>query len=587
MTHKLARWLISCTVKCLPLVAEESASAGRSLTVMSFNVLEGGGDSRTVGFPDSLFGGGRRDDIANVIRGCGADIVGVQECGDVAWLLKELGPGWHGIGKGSSKYASAIVARFPLVPLVSDDFLTAARVAVPAGEVIVVNAHWWPPKNSGAALIRERMNAGTVPADPAEFEKQILAASDASAGPRGYDRTLSVLRPHLEAGARIVLTGDFNESSHLDWTERAAQSGIDHWPGNPTGRLLRFKIAWKGSKLLSEAGLSDAYRVAHADEVAKPGITWTPRYEPSPGRRPYDEQVLERLDRVHFSTSGLKLLDAAVVGEDPATCEQVHQGRWVSDHRAVKATFAMTGTGSDAKIGSKTPSEPAFRIVNPKENPFPKEPRRNLSVNIGGGKGVVIAPHWVLTAAHCISSKRGDTVKMNYMDESGTKVTLTSDKVVRHGSTDFALVRLSEAANGRSPLLLLKDGFPVSKKGQAPYRLKKVAGNGVWEEIPARVSQKSHGTRFYISEDERHGKAGTSGSPWVIHSPLVGDVLVGVTHGTGRVPQVGKVCGWIESTVTTHSADRVLWATPEQTLAILPANQNGNPHTPPDPPISR
>lgn len=551
---------------CLPLVAEESTSAGRAFTVMSFNVLEGGGDSRTVGFPDSLFGGGRRDDIANVIRECGADIVGVQECGDVAWLLKELGPGWHGIGRGSSKYASAVVARFPLVPLVSEDFLTAARVAVPAGEVIVVNAHWWPPKNSGASLILERMKAGSIPADPAEFENQILAASDASAGPRGYHWTLAVLRPHLAAGARIVLTGDFNESSHLDWTERAAQSGLDRWPGNPTGRPLRFKIAWKGSKLLLEAGLSDAYRVAYPDEVAKPGITWTPRYEPIPGRRPYDEQVLERLDRIHFNASGLKLLDSAVVGEDPATCEQVHQGRWVSDHRAVKATFAMTGTGSDTKTGSITPSKPAFHIVNPKENPFPITPRRDLCVNIGGGKGVVIAPHWVLTAAHCISSKRGDAVRMTYFNEEGKKVTLTSDKVVRHGATDLALVRFKPVIEGKRPLLLLKDGFPVGKKGQPPYQLTKIAGNGVWENIPARVSPKSGGDRFYVTKDQREGKAGTSGSPWIMRSPLVGDVLVGITHGTGRIPQVGKACGWIQETVNAMSTDRIQWAMPEQAL---------------------
>ena len=60
----------------------------------------------------------------------------------------------------------------------------------------------------------------------------------------------------------------------------------------------------------------------------------------------------------------------------------------------------------------------------------------------------------------------------------------------------------------------------------------------------------------------------------MIHSPLVGDVLVGVTHGTGRVPQVGKACEWIERTVASLSDDRILWATPEQALApkaITPA----------------
>jgi hypothetical protein len=263
------------------------------------------------------------------------------------------------------------------------------------------------------------------------------------------------------------------------------------------------------------------------------------------------------------------VVDAAVVGVDPTIREPVHEGRGVPDHRALKATYFMTGTDTkpETENNGKTPQEPAFRIVNPEENPFPKTPRRDLSVNIGGGKGVVIAPHWVLTAAHCISSKRGDSVTMNYVDEAGKKVTLTSDKVVRHGSTDLALVRFKAPANGRSPLLLLKDGFPVSGKDQPPYRLTKIAGNGVWEIIPARVSPKSNGDRFYVTKDHRQGKSGTSGSPWIMRSPLVGDVLVGITHGTGRVPQVGKACEWIEKTVSSMSDDRILWATPAQALA--------------------
>ncbi|MBN8456933.1 MAG: trypsin-like serine protease [Verrucomicrobia bacterium] len=233
------------------------------------------------------------------------------------------------------------------------------------------------------------------------------------------------------------------------------------------------------------------------------------------------------------------------------------------------ADQAESGPANEVPDNPAAPAKAAmeFRIVDPEKNPFSKDPRRDLSVNIGGGKGVVIAPHWVLTASHCISSKRGDTVGMTYVNEDGKRVTITSDKVIRHGATDFALVRFKAAIEGRKPLLLLKDGFPVSRKGQPPYQLAKVAGNGVWEEIPARVSQKSGGERFYITKERREGKAGTSGGPWVIHSPLVGDVLVGVTHGTGRVPQVGRVCQWIEQTVNSLGEDRIIWATPAQAMA--------------------
>lgn len=321
---------------------DASSRAGR-FTVMSFNILEAGNDASYVGFPNSMFGGARRDDIANVIRECGADIVGVQECGPVEPLLKELGADWHGFGTGKSKYAGAILSRFPIKPLVTEDFLTTARVVLPDGtDLVVVNTHWWPPKDSGATLIQQRLKAGNIPDDPARFETEILAASDASAGARGYLHTVETLRPHLAAGTPVILTGDFNESSHLDWTERAAKTGMDRWVKNPTGRPLRFKMTWKGSTLLADAGMQDAYRAIFPDEVAKPGITWTPPYDASsPGRTPYGEQLLERLDRIYFKGKDLKLLEAAIVGESHETSEVTHTGPWVSDHRATRATFLI------------------------------------------------------------------------------------------------------------------------------------------------------------------------------------------------------------------------------------------------------
>lgn len=310
---------------------------------MSFNILEGGGNAAGVGFPDRDFGGSRRDDIAAVIRECRADLVGVQECGAVEPLLKKLGPGWQGFGTGQSGYTGAILSRFPLRRLVMEDFLTAAEVELPDGRrIVLVNAHWWPRSNGGVGLIQQRLRSGDVPADLDQFEAEILAASDASAGPRGYWHTVERLRPHLQAGEKVILTGDFNESSHLDWTARAAATGMDRWVENPTGRPLRFRVEWKGSKLLADLGLRDAYRAAFPDEVAKPGITWTPRYSAgTPGRRPYPDQVLERIDMIYFAGEGLEVVRAGVVGEGRETSEIVHAGPWVSDHRAVVATFRL------------------------------------------------------------------------------------------------------------------------------------------------------------------------------------------------------------------------------------------------------
>jgi hypothetical protein len=139
-----------------------------------------------------------------------------------------------------------------------------------------------------------------------------------------------------------------------------------------------------------------------------------------------------------------------------------------------------------------------FHMADPSKLPFPKAPRSDISVNIGGGKGVLIAPHWVLTASHCISSSKDGVTRMTYTNAKGNNVSIMTDKVIRCETQDLALARLSRAAEGRSPLLLVKDGFPVSSKHSQPFLLKKVAGNGVWSEIPA-ASPKNPRARDFTS----------------------------------------------------------------------------------------
>lgn len=137
-----------------------------------------------------------------------------------------------------------------------------------------------------------------------------------------------------------MLTGDFNEPSHLDWTARAATDGRDRWVKNTSDVPLRFPIRWRGSRLLADAGLRDAYRTAFPDEVRHPGNTWTPPYpENTPGRRPYGDQVLDRIDMIYFAGPKLRVRSAAMIGESREAAEIAFDGRWPSDHRAVLTVF--------------------------------------------------------------------------------------------------------------------------------------------------------------------------------------------------------------------------------------------------------
>ncbi len=315
----------------LPTPSKDKAD---TFVVMSFNILQGGGHAPRVGFPNGAFDGSRKDDIARVITACRADVVGVQEDDGSDGLLKELGRDWHRAGN--------VYAKHPLTQIAG-----GVRVHLPNNRLfVVVNTHWWPTGGYGPSVVQKRLEKGDVPQDLDKFEAQILKTTSGIArGPRGYLNLINRVKPLIEADEVVVVTGDFNEPSHQDWTQAAAKRGMDRWVKNTSGRPLRFKVAWAGSVALEKVGLSDAYRTRFPDEIKKPGNTWTPPYPDGlPGRQPYHHQVLDRIDRIHFTGVHLRVLDAAVVGEDKRICEIAHSGPWVSDHRAVVATFEFTGS---------------------------------------------------------------------------------------------------------------------------------------------------------------------------------------------------------------------------------------------------
>ena len=235
-----------------------------------------------------------------------------------------------------------------------------------------------------------------------------------------------------------------------------------------------------------------------------------------------------------------------------------------SDFHSCRLLLFVTGAvaaSASMRLSVAAEDDRQFAMVVAGQSPYPMNDRKNLSVHCGGGKGVLIGSRWVLTASHCITSRKqkaGD-VKVRFTKRGGGPVTIRVDRVVRHASKDLALLRLVRPVKPaeRSPLLLLRHA--ISRR-DGKLSIKKVAGDSVWRGIPA-VGAGDHLT--VPKKSNRRGKAGSSGSPWVIHSPQVGDVLVGITHGGGRAPQVGFVSAWIQK----HTQGQVVWASKPQTLS--------------------
>lgn len=150
-----------------------------------------------------------------------------------------------------------------------------------------------------------------------------------------------------KAGRLIFLGGDFNEPSHLDWTE-ATKNLWDH-----RGAV----VPWDVSVMLEKAGYKDVYRVIFPDPITHPGftfpsdnqlkeiskLTWAPEA---------DER--ERIDFIYYlPDKKLKPVSAKIVGPSKSIAygkrvEEITKdiflkpiGVWPTDHKAVLAVFEL------------------------------------------------------------------------------------------------------------------------------------------------------------------------------------------------------------------------------------------------------
>ncbi len=120
-------------------------------------------------------------------------------------------------------------------------------------------------------------------------------------------------------GVPVVLVGDFNCPSHLDWPD----------------------VTWPVTRAAADAGFADSFREAHPDPVAEPGNTWSPIHpvhEDGSGRT----EPQDRIDYVLHR--GLTVRDArTLVTGTPCPWPDVAGNDWPSDHAAVVTTFALPG----------------------------------------------------------------------------------------------------------------------------------------------------------------------------------------------------------------------------------------------------
>ena len=294
------------------VTALHAQTEDESLRVMSYNLHRGG----VVMLKQPL------SQTAKAIQLAKADIVGIQETrsprGDKLEELAKL-LGWnHDMGKGSQ-----ILTRHEIV----ESLNSGVKLKLDSGKkAYVFNLHLpsHPYQPYQLLQIRPKWHKHTNDITFIKTEAEAIEWAKKARG-RELTKLLRLIRSIPDKQAPVFVVGDFNEPSHLDWTERAAKA--DRHP---------IKVEYPNSLAMINAGFTDAYRALYPDEMKYPGYTWSSFYK-------FDDPTThhDRIDFVYFKGKGIKLNEVKIVGENQKDADIVISP-YPSDHRAVVATFKLT-----------------------------------------------------------------------------------------------------------------------------------------------------------------------------------------------------------------------------------------------------
>jgi endonuclease/exonuclease/phosphatase family metal-dependent hydrolase len=289
-------WRIAIVAVVMSISSETPAD--ETLRVMTYNIWIGGTQlnqplSRTV----------------EVIQAAEADVVGLQEQGDSGpALAAALGFNYYNLG-GST----GILSRYPITQGLGQGVKLQLSQTLEAYIFDVhLTAYPYQPYDIRDGLITT--------------EAQAIAAAQST---RSASSVLNNMSSALASGNAVFLVGDFNEPSHLDWTQEAATAGLN----------FGMKVNWPTSRSVTNAGLTDAFRQLRPDEVLDRAETWTPGY-PAPNTD--FNEVHDRIDFVYYKGNNVSPIIAQTIGYDANDGNtDIAVQPYPSDHRAVVVEFDM------------------------------------------------------------------------------------------------------------------------------------------------------------------------------------------------------------------------------------------------------
>ena len=257
-----------------------------TLKVTAFNILNGGYESgKDVGI----------ERVIELIK---------QDAADILTLVETYGSG--------EKIADALGYQL---------YLVSSNLSIVSRYPIANTYRIFKPFNSGGALVNlpggESVNIFSVWLNSRPRYNELYQESNVDLGKylvteyetRGQemDLILEEMGAHLSQSDEVplIIGGDFNSGSHLDWTKKTSDIHNGH------------VVPWPVSMAAADAGLLDGYRVLHPDPLNVPGRTHTIRND--------------RIDYIYFKGKKIKPLSANIINE--------HNVQFPSDHYGVSVLF--------------------------------------------------------------------------------------------------------------------------------------------------------------------------------------------------------------------------------------------------------
>ncbi|SEW53435.1 endonuclease/exonuclease/phosphatase family protein [Chitinophaga arvensicola] len=253
-------------------------------------------------------GNSGRERVKELLLKTNADIISMQEAYGTQEFLKEsLGYQLQTSAPGANL---ALFSRYPLEKHLSNDNFKSntATVQLPGNRKVLIG-NWW----LRYAYKHEYTDFYPIPGfntDDWIREDSELAVTDAR---KNMQQDIDPLLK-ADASLPVILAGDFNSGSHLDWTARAAFLHYGYGP-----------VALPTSKVMLAEGYRDSYRDLQPDEVTHPGGTFAAIY---------GHLQTSRIDFIYYKGPGIKALSSKIIRTAPEIDDV-----WASDHSAVLTVF--------------------------------------------------------------------------------------------------------------------------------------------------------------------------------------------------------------------------------------------------------